>query len=417
MNIESLRQKRTGIVFVIFCLWTFVVLCRPQDIILTLKPLRPAFVTGIMTLWLVAHHLRELKSPLFFQERQVKHYTTLLLLMVIGVPTSLYARQSFMIIFTEYINVIIFFYIFYKIVDSVEKLSTVLLVGCLGNGLYSAFSLTKGNLDTGRLSFGTMFDPNDLAYFALGFLPLNLIFISRGNPLWCRLTCLVSFGIGAMLILLTGSRGGLLGFVMAAAMLLFLKTKTFGFHLKGFFVVLCFAIISFSSINTERFMTLSSIKDDYNVYSETGRLSIWKAGVKAMIENPLTGVGVGCFAKAIGLDREARGAATLRWQAPHSSLLQIGTETGIFGLFFFSIMSFNVVRIFRKIIRISLNEKLIKISEMGLIGFVGLFVSGLFLSQAYSFYWAFYVAISASISQLLARESVTSAVIDGHGNV
>ena len=411
MNSERLKQSRT--VFIMFCLWTFVVLCRPQDIIPTLKPLRPALVTGIMTLWVVALHIRELQCPLFFQERQVKYYTTLLLIMIIGIPTSLYARQSFMIIFTEYINVIIFFYIFYKVVDSVEKLSTVLLLGCLGNGLYSAFSLTKGSLDTGRLSFGTMFDPNDLAYFALGFLPLNLLFISRDNPLWCRLACLVSFGIGSLLILLTGSRGGLLGFVLAAALLVFLKTKTIGFSLKAFFVVLCLAIISFSSINTERFMTLSSIEDDYNVQSETGRLSIWKFGVKTMLENPLTGVGVGCFPKAVGLDRQARGADTLKWQAPHSSLVQIGTETGIFGFFFFSLMSFNVIRMFRKIIRFSLNKKLVKISEMGLAGFAGLFVSGLFLSQAYSFYWALYIAMSASVSQMLARESISTAEIGG----
>ena len=38
-------------------------------------------------------------------------------------------------------------------------------------------------------------------------------------------------------------------------------------------------------------------------------------------------------------------------------------------------------------------------AEMGLVGFVGMFFSGLFLSQAYSVYWAIYIALSAVMNQ------------------
>ena len=408
MNTESVHPTSSGILFPVFCLWLFVLLSRPQDFFPVISPLRPALVTGGLTLGMLPFCFSQLQGPLFFQERQVKYYSALLLIMVLGIPTSLYARLSFMTLFTEYINVAVFFYVFYKTVDSVEKLSTVLLLGCLGNGLYLMFSLTKGGLETGRLSFGTMFDPNDLAYFALCFMPLNLLFISRANPIWVRLACLVSFGVSVLLIFLSGSRGGLLAFGVAALLLL-LKTKTIAFYLKAVFVVLCLVIVSVSPINTERYKTILSIQDDYNVNDETGRLSIWRMGMRSMLANPFTGVGVGCFGNAAGLDREARGADTLRWQTAHNSAVQIGTETGVIGLALFLMLSRNVLAIFRQVKKSAESDRLVKIGEMGLVGFAGLFISSMFLSQAYSLYWAFYVVISAVASQLLVREQIHAA--------
>lgn len=396
-------------VFFLFCLWTFILLCRPQDIFPFLSPLRPALVTGLITLAAVVANYRELSGPRFFQERQVKLYTWLLLIMVLGIPWSLYARLSFMTLFTQYINVVLFFFIFYKVVDTVEKLSRVVLLGCLGNGLYSAFSVVTGNIDAGRLTFGSMFDPNDLAYFALAFLPLNLIFVSRDHPIWVRLACLGSFGAGLLLIFLSGSRGGLVAFGVAAVLLLLLKTRTIGFFSKAAFVGLGLVVVSQFPVNTERFKTLWSLEEDYNAWDETGRVALWKIGLRAMLANPLTGVGVGCFYNAVGLDREARGAETIKWQAAHNSVVQIGTETGVIGLTLFLLMSKNVVLVFRRVKKAEVPDSLKKIGEMGLVGFAGMFTASLFLSQAYSLYWAFYVALSAVASQLLAREQQLSA--------
>ena len=44
--------------------------------------------------------------------------------------------------------------------------------------------------------------------------------------------------------------------------------------------------------------------------------------------------------------------------------------------------------------------KLSKISELGSIGFIGMFTASLFISQAYSIYWAFYIVFSAVVQQL-----------------
>ena len=401
------EPARSGALFVTFCFWTLVLLCRPQDIFPSLEPLRPALLTGIITLFMVLVRSGDLSRTPLFSQQQLRLYAALLLVMIMGIPFSLYARLSFNMIFGGYVNVVLFVIIFFKVVKSIDRLSTVILVGCLGNGLYSLYTVASGELAFGRLYFAEMFDPNDLAFFALSFLPLNLLFVSRGNHLAIRIAAACSFGAGTLLILLSGSRGGFVAFGVAAFLLLFMKNRIVRPFMKIIFVALCLVFVSLAPLNTERYMTIVEIEEDYNLKDETGRINLWKIGMDAMIHNPLTGVGVGNFPMAVGLDRQRRGIEERSWQAAHNMVVQIGSETGVIGMALFLLMSVNVMRTLRRVKKGPCPEKLARIAEMGLVGFAGLFVSGMFLSQAYSFYWAFYVVFSAVVSCLAARRRQT----------
>jgi len=213
--------------------------------------------------------------------------------------------------------------------------------------------------------------------------------------------------MGVLIILHSGSRAGFLALVAVAILLLLRKSMTVKFSLKAAFVVMLVIIASIVPIDTERYSTILAYEEDYNIQAEGGRKDLWKFGIRSMFENPLTGVGVGCYGRAIGLDRQSRGDAETRaWQAPHNSVIQIGSETGVIGLTLFLLLSLNVIRVFNKAKKIADNERLTKIGEMGVIGFTGLFISGLFLSHGYSFYFAFYFAISAVVSQLLLNHKL-----------
>ena len=76
-----------------------------------------------------------------FHERQIQLYTALICLMIIEIPFSLYPGYSFKRIFEDYLTVVLFVFLFYKIVRSVQELRAVLFVGTIGAGLYSIFSL------------------------------------------------------------------------------------------------------------------------------------------------------------------------------------------------------------------------------------------------------------------------------------
>jgi O-antigen ligase len=327
--------------------------------------------------------------------------------MVFGIPFSYYPGLSFKKVFEEYVTIVVFVFLFWRIVNSTSKLRIILFLSCTGSGLYSVYSLMSGQFRQERLYFGSVFDPNDLAFFSLAFLPYNLLFIVGKDPLWKKLLCICALGCGSALIIASGSRGGIIAFGVALSALIFTRTKLLGFSRKVMVVVFVLAISLWqgSRMDLSRFsLLITDIDQDYNVWDETGRVSIWKIGMKTMLENPLTGVGVGCFSEAIGRDRARRNLDRQAWQAPHNLLVQIGTETGVLGLGLFVLASFNVFRILGRARREAVPDNLVSIAQMGIIGFLGLFVSGMFLSHAYSVYWAFYVAFSAVVEVLLRVE-------------
>ena len=406
---KALRSSSAGekseTVFFLFCVWTVVNLCRPQDIFPVLAPVRPALTMGVITIVFALLSLKR-KNVDVLKEKQTRYFFLLVLVMILGIPFSLHRRESFELVFFGYMLIVAYFVVFVLIVDSVDRLSKVLFFACVGSGIYTAFSVLTGTLQSSRLYFGSMFDPNDLSFFALCFIPLNLIFISRENTIIVRILCLISFSLGIALIFLSGSRGGALGLFICASAIFFRDTVSIGRRFKIFALTGCALMLSMASINTERLETLFNIKQDYNVTSETGRLTLWTVGVKSMLENPLTGVGVGRFPNAVGNYRQSLGLASQRWQSPHNSVVQIGAETGIFGLLLFLALSWNTVKIFARTSRAATSLRLKKIGEMGLAGFLGMFTAAFFLTQAYSIYWAFYIMLSAVVIRILSSELV-----------
>lgn len=155
--------------FSLFCLWTFILLCRPQDIFVFLAPLRPALLTTALTFFAVLLSGLFFRGSSVFAERQVKLYSILLFIMVLGVPFSLFRRLSFEHVFTGYIIVAFYFFVFYKIVNTEKRLLTVLYIACFVTGMYSLFSVKMGSVVNGGLVFGSMFDANDMATLPRAF--------------------------------------------------------------------------------------------------------------------------------------------------------------------------------------------------------------------------------------------------------
>ena len=402
---ESLPYAEDRTVFAVFCLWSLVLLCRPQDYLQFLAVLRPGLVMTAIMLVALFLNLQKISGPEFLLEKQVKYYSALIGVMIAGLPLSIYVMHSFYAIFTEYIVAVIYFFLFYKLVDSLDKLSRLALVACLGSGAYLLAALLNFGEVAGRLTFGSMFDPNDLAYFALAFLPFNFLFIRPGYAAWIRLACLGSFCCGVLVILLSGSRGGLLSFVIAMLILL-ARTRIVNTSVK--MLILAFGVVALAvaPVDYSRYATVFNLDNDYNVQAETGRFAIWSIGLKALAANPLTGVGVRNFPRAVGTERKERGGGIQRWQAAHNSFIQIGTETGFLGLILFGLLNWNVLGIFRRARSDAGDAAVRDFAEVGLVGFAGMFCASLFLSQAYSMYFVLYFAMSAALNQILSRGEV-----------
>jgi O-antigen ligase len=122
--------------------------------------------------------------------------------------------------------------------------------------------------------------------------------------------------------------------------------------------------------------------------------------------NPITGVGVNCFTWAHYLARVATDESYLAYHEVHNSYLQVSAEVGLIG---FGIFVSIVGRSFLALLRVSrfqAQPETHETSEMSalagfmLLGFVGLLVSGFFLSQGYSVFFTLYFALAAAMRRL-----------------
>jgi O-antigen ligase len=407
---NKIHIREYGNLFTLFCLWTFVQICRPQDIFVFLNLFRPALVLLIILCFYCFIHKPFANQNTLYNDIQVKQYVGLFLVMLNSIIFSYYRRLSFDFVF-YYAQVVFFFFLFITLVNDLKKTDRVLLLCCCGIGLYSIYYLVKGVTIENRVSFGEMYDPNDIAYVVVSFVMLNFYFLGRGRSKLVEGILIVNIAAGFLLILSSGSRGGFIAAVISSILLMFSKKKIISGGLKA---LLIFSLIIYASTTKQdfsRYKTILSVKDDYNVTAEEGRVQIWQTGLKVMLFRPLTGVGVGCFPEAIGRERVARGAETYKWQTAHNSIVQIGTETGVIGFVLYALLSFRTLRIFNKV-RISANdENLLKLAELAFIGFTGNIVAAMFLSQAYSIIWVFYIALSVVLSRLPEMETYPTSSV------
>ncbi|HEY3275782.1 MAG TPA: O-antigen ligase family protein [Syntrophorhabdaceae bacterium] len=401
-NIQNERTK-TPLLQLVFYVFAFVILARPQDLFPFLVPFRPVLVVEAFTLLLFILHYSELVPGMSTNNKQVRLFIALIGMMVLSIPLAYHRSLAFGFVI-DYLKVGLFFFLFLTIADTADSVRMVLKTACLGVLMYTLFILLTG-LDN-RTTAGGMFDANDIAFFIISFLPFNFLFLDRTNSIFMKVVSILNLGLGSLTILLTGSRGGFVSLLLVFVLLLFSRTRTVKAMYKVLFVVLCLALIFFksSSIDFARLGTVFSPAGDYNLTDEWGRKDIWERGIKLMITHPVTGVGAGCFDMALGEGRREEGKIP-KWQTAHNSLIQVGAETGLAGLVLFLLLSFNAYKTFSAAAKKGRSKELIEIGEMARIGFAGQFVAACFLSQAYSPYYVFYIALSVFLVKLLDKET------------
>jgi O-antigen ligase len=341
-------------------------------------------------------------------------------IMILGIPFAHHRGLAFEGVFRGYVVNVFFFVLLVSQVTSLQRLKSLVWVICLSTLVYSVFGglLQSGSSGEGRFQvLGGAFDPNDTAYVLLSLFPLCLFFVRFDEGLLKRLVAIAAICGAIATILLTGSRGGILGF--GTILLILLLTKTGGIG-GGHKILLGLVLVSVwflmkDKIDVERYLTLSNISSDYNVSEEGGRIELWLAAIGLSLANPITGVGVACYSFANFFSREFAGELYLRWQTVHNSFLQIAVEVGLIGFAVFVFINLRSILTFFRISRIQSQpqspetREISALSGLMLLGFVGLLISGFFLSQGYSTFSTLYFALAAAMVRLQAG---SSAVIE-----
>jgi len=214
--------------------------------------------------------------------------------------------------------------------------SLVAILGIAGSVL---FILTghRTPLSEGIRALGTFENPNLFAaYVSLSFF-LACALLARTTSPRARIFLLLPMTLQLMAIVLSASRGGVIGFLFGFLVLLLLSRS---FHLRvasGALVLTPIIIIVALSVlapglrnSVQPVVDRIVSAQDLESQAHVRRYFLWSQAVTFFDANPLFGVGRGNYRIIVAKDREMRLAKT-----PHNTFLGILAETGLLGLILF----------------------------------------------------------------------------------
>ena len=402
--------RNSPLAFKFLLLWIFVSIGRPQDIFpsIAILHLGDIAAAGILCTWFFLHPDQTNKK--IFNYTEIMLVTLIFILMIALVPFATVRTQSFYFIKDTFLKTFIFFIISVKLIRTIkdiEYISWTLLFSMLS--LSIAVFLIKGDTPSrisGRISIGTMYDPNDLALVLVTFLPIAMMFsfYSKGVQ---RIFGIIGSTLGVFGIILSQSRGGFLGLITIMILIFFNKSR---FKIKYLTILLLLGIIFISFTPRSYWDRISTIKEGSKA---SERSLIWKRSLSMIYKNPL-GYGAGNFPSAYGRyianDPNAYWDDPDKWQVyawrtAHNSFILIAVELGLLGLAMYIILYYKIYNNFQKIKKIFLSDTaLYQYAEFFRISFVGYTVCAFFLSQSYSSIFFLIVAISSVMINVIANE-------------
>ena len=281
-------------------------------------------------------------------------------------------------------------------------------------GIYGFFF---GRYVGDRLSLigGTLADPNELALILLVGLPFwwlkaNLSTAFRKPLFWlCSIPVFVTFAQ-------TGSRAGLLAFLAIVLTTFFLAKApqkvlitivtcvgfvAAGAFLPGYLKARYFTL--FAPPEQVDAATQASLGSD--IASSEGRKQLLIQSIHMTLHHPLFGVGPGVFSYAAWDERHATQGAGGLVLVTHNTYTQISSETGLPGFIFFVGALYLALKYTLRDYRAAKQKRLpvAQLPRYLLLSFSGLAVGIFFLSLGYSQMIAIFLALAASLHNVLTK--------------
>lgn len=368
---------------------------RVQEVFPVLWPLRLVLVTSLLLLITVMFNdgLAKARLRLFWKSRTFRWFSAMLGIMFLSVFFSIYKSLSFffLIDFLQYFGVVLL--ALNCQVNRKEDLKFCLVGIALTLFVMSIICYIAPRYVGGQVAANWSYDPNDTALFFVMILALILPAMNYVPSFykWCLCALAV---MGAGVIILTQSRGGLIACVFTLA--------AWGISrgVKGVlrvFVIfgVCFALVTVTvpAEKLERFYTIFNLEEDYNVTAKHGRLDVWNNGLKLLQDNWLTGTGVATFVVAEGQVNEGG-----KWSSAHNSFLQVAVELGLPGFIVFLGMLFSAYRMAKPRDN---NDWLGRGLRLSLVSFLA---GGMFLSWGYHIVLYFVLCVAMIRERLLVLE-------------
>ena len=390
-------------------LYTFFIIAyiRPQDFSLTLAYLEPA--KWILVATFLSFSLRKcFNGEKFVAARQnwaILGIAAFVLLSRINAVDPLKwsgATQDF-------IRVILVYFLFINLVNSPKRLKTIFVVLLLVNLFvalrfyisYKAGTAIYWGSKPGDFSYGFLANADDLGIGLVVALALALVTVFYSQNLIVKGLCVLMSGCFMLGVLATNSRGSLMGVFAVFIAVIISHMKPSKLKQSRYGIGMLIILLLFSAFIVKYRWTIQGSYE--SVLSEgdagkIGRYSTWAAAKQMIKDSPIVGVGRNNFVSYWKMNYPA---GVFGYQVAHNILYEVAAEIGLLGLVFFlyfSLYGLAELRKINKIYKYQLNKNYLfdMIFAVYMIGLVGFYTNGMFITVA--FYWHIYILVALFVS-------------------
>lgn len=329
-NEYSTPEQNNAFGFFVLFGMIFVLIARIQEIFAFMTPLRLGLIFQILEITVIIKLANSGKFQFF--SLKAPEWKLFSALWVTGLLSTLFSnyKMASLVFLSQSFTVLIFFFVFVvNLIKTFEGHRKV--VWCLILAIF--FLAVPATYSSGArwTSLGASYDPNDIALIVVITIPFAISLISQTKGIR-KIFLIISVLVFIIALFATMSRGGFFGLVVVLAVLLFRSSTLSVFQKVGVAVIL---VLLFGWLAPDSFKArLASIgsEEDYNVTDKFGRKAIWERNIPIVLQNPVLGVGPGCFTIVNGFTyAEEVGGKSWNMTA-HNSYLLIAVEMGLVGL-------------------------------------------------------------------------------------
>jgi probable O-glycosylation ligase (exosortase A-associated) len=245
-----------------------------------------------------------------------------------------------------------------------------------------------------------IYDNNDFGLAMNMALPMFAAYARTEKSRWVRWGFWAAVPMGIAAIILTYSRGAMLGLVTVLFAMM-MKSKRRFLGLAGTGIAIALILVIAPAKWMERMLTLKNVSADQ---SALARFHSWTFAYRFFLDHPILGGGFQTFTAPL------YGQYNLladRVQGPHSIYFQVLAEHGAPGLILFlgliTCSVWSCSRLKRAFLRQPGSENLAVYADMIQLGLITFMVSGAFLGRAY-FDLLYQLVATVIVLKMLARE-------------
>ncbi len=373
-------------------LFTALVYFRPYELIPSLAWLSSsAFWVAVLTLLVFVVTQLGLEGKFTARPREVNLAVLLLLTGLLSIPLALEPLKAWNS-FADFLKVILIFIVLVNVVRTEKRLSRLWLLVLTATCVMSAFAINDYRL--GQLSLdgvrvqgiiGGLFDnPNDLALHFVTMAPIAMALALKARNPFSKMIYLACVLLIAGGVIVTFSRGGLLGLIFAGGLLLWKLLPGLRVVVVALALALGVTFVLFAP---------GGYGGSQRDASATARLDDLKRSILVTSRHPIVGVGMNNY-----IIYSNNGKAT------HNSYTQVASEMGLAAAAIYLLFILAPFKRLRKIelesYAIKANRRFYYLSICLQASLVGYMVTSFFASVAYLWYIYYLVAYAVCLRRL-----------------